>query len=243
MSDKIIYNLFKSCLDGIDSLYPRIQIDRNFTVTPCPCVDYNKFMPKDKKNNAVFAGRLIKEKNPMLFLEAINIVLNEKKNERALAWKFYVLGDGPLRIDLLNYVKRNDLSSNVEFVKGDTSCFLGNSQIFVSLQEYENYPSQSLLEAIACENVIIATDVGDTRELFKNSYSAIFIQPKKEDLAQALEDVIKNPELLLAEAKRARVKVMANNNFSIFIKYLKNLWLDNQDLCDSKMISCDDPKS
>jgi glycosyltransferase involved in cell wall biosynthesis len=50
---------------------------------------------------------------------------------------------------------------------------LPSAEIFVSLQLYNNYPSQSLLEAIACGCCVVASDQGDTYRLVKEPFGLL----------------------------------------------------------------------
>lgn len=64
------------------------------------------------------------------------------------------------------------------------------SKIFLSLQNYENYPSQSLLEAISSGNYIIASDVGDTNSIVKTDFGSL-VSLSIEDISIKLKDAIK----------------------------------------------------
>ncbi|MBK7498974.1 MAG: glycosyltransferase family 4 protein [Ignavibacteriales bacterium] len=109
-----------------------------------------------------FAARLTKIKNPELLLKAVLIMKEQKFND----FKVYFLGEGILLQKLINEAIELKLD-NVFFEGGvsDTAKYLSKCKIFISIQNDNNYPSQSLLEAMACENAIIASDVGETRKL------------------------------------------------------------------------------
>lgn len=224
LSDKLIYFLFLKCADKLDSLYPKIKINKKFFITPCSFINYDKFTPLEKENKVVFLGRFVPEKNPMLFLEAINIVLNKHQHDKALKWMFILSGDGPLKPNIQKFISLNNLDKKVIISKGDPSSLLGKSKIFVSIQEHENYPSQSLLEAIACENIIIATNVGDTKYLLNDAASSILISINSNDLALALEKAIEHEKHLSSSTKSLRNYILQNHNLNIFVEYLIKLW-------------------
>lgn len=223
--DKLAYKLFLSCSDSVDSLYANIVNIKNKKIyyTPCSFTDYNRFTSSKKENIIVFAGRLIEEKNPSLFLEAINKVVNIKKNSAALSCKFYIIGNGPLKSMLQKYVFNNNLSNYVVFCEGDTANVLARSKIFVSLQQYENYPSQSLLEAIACKNLIIATDVGDTKKIVKEKFAKL-IEPNVDSLADAMVELLEDEDEQNLKVEKLLNDIKVNHNIDRFINYLLDLW-------------------
>jgi glycosyltransferase involved in cell wall biosynthesis len=73
------------------------------------------------------------------------------------------------------------------------------------LQVLENYPSQSLLEAMACGNAVVATDVGETWRLVDDE-NGIRAPPRPDAIADAIVELLTNPDLpQLAFASRQRV--------------------------------------
>ncbi|PWS21862.1 hypothetical protein DKP78_21375, partial [Enterococcus faecium] len=57
----------------------------------------------------------------------------------------------------------------------DMSEIFSRSSIFVSLQRTENYPSQSLLEAMAARNAVVATRVGETAKLVRHQETGLLV--------------------------------------------------------------------
>ena len=223
-TEKLNYRLITMASDYLDSLYSNIQLKSNkISVTPCSFTDYEVFSPSDKQRIVVFSGRLIKEKNPKLYLEAINELINVRNDLNALSWKFYIMGDGPLKPELQAYVEEKRISNVVNFTYGDSSKILKKSQIFVSLQQYENYPSQSLIEAIASKNVIIATDVGDTRKIVNQEYAKL-ISPDVKSLTDALISLFDKESELDTLAERSMIELKEKHNINIFFNYLTELW-------------------
>ena len=88
---------------------------------------------------------------------------------------------------------------------------LAQTKIFLSLQKTNNYPSQSLLEAMASGCAIIATDVGETRRLLDETRS-ILIPYDAVYLKSAIEKLMNDQALRLQLGKAARVHVTKNPN-------------------------------
>lgn len=165
-------------------------------------VDIEQCLHK-KENIIVFAGRLDDQKDPMFFLKAIHKLVEQKKTEN---YKFKIFGRGPLQADLENYIKHNNLHKVVtigfnpkmkdEFIK---------SKCYVSTQLYENFPSMSMAEAMACQNVIIAKNVGQTQLFVKNEHNGYLCQP--DDVNDLVNKLTKF--LSLSENEKS---VMGNNS-------------------------------
>lgn len=170
-----------------------IPANQNYSITKCSFIDYSKCFVGDKSDfSFVFSGRLEEDKNPILFLEA-SLKLADKHPDVT----FYILGKGRLS-EKINSMIEKSKSKNViclGFVVNPCERF-AKSSVFVSLQKENNYPSQSVLEAMACGNAIIATDVGDTR-LFVNDQNGFLIQASLKELISVMEKCIhKKTEVL-----------------------------------------------
>lgn len=222
--NRFLYRLYIGACDHIDSLYPGIVFPKkSYTVTPCSFIDYNLFLPSSKDNIVVYSGRFVQEKNPHMFLVAVNNLIKSSENSRVADWRFYLCGDGPLYNDLNNYIKFNKLERFVTIGKFDMSKVFPHSRIFVSIQEYENYPSQALLEAIATENSIIATDVGSTR-LMIDDQTTLLIPVNQEALQDALAKLIFKGGFSTAALQNASKKIRTTHSVQIFEAYLYQIW-------------------
>jgi glycosyltransferase involved in cell wall biosynthesis len=140
--------------------------------------------------------------------------------------KFYLLGDGP-DFEKAETFKREHNLWNVEmpgFVSYPQEYFK-KSKIFVSIQQSNNYPSQSLLEAMACGNAIIASDVGETRKLVDDKVG-LLVELNAQALANAFEQVLANQVLQTTMALEARQRVLENHNVEKFLEYFQSLQVD-----------------
>ncbi len=169
-------------LKGIQERGIKIPIER-ISITPCSFTDYSvcKVGKKDKFQVA-FSSRLEQGKNPLLFLEAA-IEISKKYTDIT----FHIMGEGRLS----NKIQELINSSGIHNIKyhgfhPNPTKILADTSVFVSIQSTNNYPSQSVLEAMACGNAIIASDVGDTR-MFVNEENGILINLNKYDLINAIE--------------------------------------------------------
>lgn len=221
----ISYYLYIKASNHIDSLYPNIILkNKKYSITPCPFTDYSLFSPGVKENIVLFAGRLTNYKNPIVFVKAVIHLLENNKVNILNDWRFIVCGSGPLEKKMKQYISKKGYENYIQVKKcPDVHELMGKSKIFVSLQTYENYPSQSLIEAIVTQNNIIVTDVGDTRLLFKTGV-AHFISLNPTELSNKLLEVMVNGGFSQNLLKETSENFQDKNNVEIFKEYLLNIW-------------------
>ena len=221
------YWVHKYC-DVIDFLSPAmvntfeskvmIRDKKNYSVSPSSFINLDKFYPVEPKEDwIVFMSRMVAHKNPLLFLNSIKMANSVYPN--LLSKKFYLFGDGPLVPDIKQYIKNNNLA-NVIF-RGEIPnvvSFISKSKVFISIQDGNNYPSQSLLEAMACQNAIIASDVGETRRLVSEN-EGILVPLNAEKIAEALIYLFENPAECDQLGINARKKVIEEHSIEKFAKY------------------------
>ena len=177
--------------DHVDLLNPsgadfisRYVKKENLSITPGTFTDLTLFRPQRKDKTIVYAAaRLEDAKDPILFIESIN---EARDAIRAAGYRVILLGQGKYEEYLQNYVKDHNLTDIVHLAGYDkTSKYMPTANVFFSTQVLENYPSQSLAEAVACGCYAIITDVGDSRRCADESFAA-FVKPDKAALSQAL---------------------------------------------------------
>jgi glycosyltransferase involved in cell wall biosynthesis len=188
-------------------------------ISPCSFADYSRCTSGNKSNFEVaFASRLEPEKNPIMFLQAASII-----NREFPYVKFHLLGEGTLAFEVEKYINENNLKETVNFCfhKNPPEVFK-NTSIFVSLQSGSNYPSQSILEAMACGNAIIASNTGDTN-LMVNESNGILINLGRDELVKALRELIANREKTKQLGIAAQKYVIENHNIEKFTDYYLDL--------------------
>ncbi len=196
------------------------KLDNKISVSPCSFIELEKFSPNAKKENWIcFAGGFRQVKNPLLFVEALPKIISA-----APEVKFFMLGKGELTQKIKARAKTLGISDKLTLTYTETpEKFLAKSKIFISLQTYNNYPSQSLLEAMACQNALVATDVGETWRLVDAS-TGVRVAANPDSVAAAAVYLLKNPEILKNMGAEARQKVLKEHRLEIFSKYLESLY-------------------
>jgi glycosyltransferase involved in cell wall biosynthesis len=176
-------------------------------VAPCSFTDLSLCRPAPVREKAVvFLARFVAIKNPLLLVQAIPAILQAHPEVR-----FYFLGEGALEGEIRHQIGALDVQAQVvvRFDLNPTQV-LNRSSIFVSLQEGENYPSQSLLEAMACGNAVVATDVGETWRLV-DEQNGKRVAPEPDAVANAVTALFNDPQLAYRQAA-SRHRVLAEHS-------------------------------
>lgn len=202
----------------------RITLNKRtkIAISPCSFKNYNNLYPVYPKANAVtFCSRMTHIKNPLLLLASI--VNFNKLTEDFGVITFQFIGDGE-SVEQMKLFKEKNQLSNVEILGNiENPCkYLQRSKIFVSIQQSNNYPSQSLLEAMACGNAIIASDVGETRKLVTEN-EGVLVKLDANNIAAALLYLIENNEECISLGKNARAKVLKEHTIDNYLEYFYSL--------------------
>lgn len=121
---------------------PRIQVSPNWLP-----LDFPPSKPSFRRStDIVFVGRLDYQKNLFKFIEVVKQV-----SLRRPQVKVKIIGDGPLRPQIIKLIKQNRLTSNIVLVPATLNPipFYLDSKIFLLTSDYEGFPL-TLMEAISC---------------------------------------------------------------------------------------------
>jgi len=205
-------------LKGVRERGVKIPEER-VSISPCSFTDYTRCSVGDKRNFEVaFAARLEPDKNPLMYLEAAREILKSRPDV-----KFHLLGEGTLVKEINDFIENNRLKESVNFsFHPNPPEIFKDTSVFVSLQANNNYPSQSILEAMGCGCAVIAPDNGDTH-LLVNENTGILISLEIDALVRALEKLISSPELTQRLGSNARKFVLENHTIEKYSEYFLNL--------------------
>jgi glycosyltransferase involved in cell wall biosynthesis len=192
---------------------------QKIAVAPCSFTDVSQCQPHPHKAPwVVFLARFVHNKNPELLVRAIPRVI-----ARAPSTHFYFLGRGPLQPRIEALVEELEIAPHVtiRFAPHPTR-ILNRSSIFVALNRIENYPSQSLLEAMACGNAIVATDVRETWRLVDET-NGVRIPPTPERVAEAILNLLNDPALG-DKGAASRQRVCSDYTPERFFRYITQVY-------------------
>lgn len=128
-------------------------------------VDLDRFHPAPdeapRTYSFVTVSALIPRKRVEDFLEAVARVHAARPEVRAA-----IVGRGPLEEELLDKAAQLGLDGAVDFLgfRGDVQEALRDSNVFVLTSKQEGLPI-AITEAMACELPVVATDVGEARDV------------------------------------------------------------------------------
>lgn len=183
-------------------------------------IDLNKF--KKKHNNVSLKKELGIDQNIPVFLSVGRF--NDVKDFPNLLTAFSILknnpifnekqpilliaGDGELREKIESMIKSLNLNSDVKLLgrRNDIPDLLNISDFFVLSSKYEGLPTV-IIEAMACEIYVIATDCGGSAEIMGGTGKLIPVQ-NSVALANAFDHVLKlDQSQILNNNKMARIRV------------------------------------
>jgi glycosyltransferase involved in cell wall biosynthesis len=146
-------------------------------------------------------GRLTDQKGIAVLIQAMKIVCQYNKNAQLV-----IVGSGPLETSLRQQSYQIGLRDNIHFLgsRNDLIDILSHLDILVSSSNWEGLPT-ILLEAMALEVPVIATDVSGSRELIKTGFTGILVPPNNPGLlADAIINMLQTPDQAHLMAKTAK---------------------------------------
>jgi glycosyltransferase involved in cell wall biosynthesis len=150
------------------------------------------------------------EKNHRLFLEAAAAVITQRPEVQ-----FVIIGDGPERERIEGWVDQLGLREHVRLLgaRQDTPQLLAALDLLALTSHNEANPV-SILEALACQVPVVATDVGSVAESVLDQRTGLLVPAgQTEAMAAAWLRLLRDPEWAqrLGEAGRGHVQA----NFSL----------------------------
>ncbi|MBD3272728.1 glycosyltransferase [Candidatus Dependentiae bacterium] len=181
-------------------------------------VNEKYFIPARKINNNKFKigfiGRLIKEKGILDLVRAFNYLKKFHFN-----WELMFVGDGKNKMDLINYINKLNLSSNVKILDPvdhtQVGSLLSSFDIFVlpsyDTEFWREQFGHVLIEAMACKVPVIGSTGGEIPKVIGDS-GLIFEQKNINDLVEKLKNLMDNK--ILREKLSLKGYDRFKNNFS-----------------------------
>lgn len=154
------------------------------------CNVKNSYAPKERFT-IVHIGRFADVKNHELLLRTFAIF--KAKHPEA---RLQLIGDGKLRENMVQLAQELGLSDSVEFAGAQNNVYplLHEGDVFILPSKFEGMPV-SLIEAMGTGLPIIASKVGGVPDMLTDNENALLIEPKMEELLNALEVLYADPML------------------------------------------------
>jgi glycosyltransferase involved in cell wall biosynthesis len=190
-----------------------------------------KYAPPVKKDyfEIMTAGYLLKRKGIQYLIDAVPLILKEFKDV-----KVRIVGDGPLKSELVRLVKRLSLDDKVRFEglvpRDELAKYYANCDVYVQPSLSETFPS-TIREAVSVGRPVIATKVGFVEEHIIDGVNG-FLVPKEdvEEIANKVLLLLSDEDLRLKMGAKAReyaernfdwnkIATMWYNTYSKLAKY------------------------
>jgi glycosyltransferase involved in cell wall biosynthesis len=138
---------------------------------------YHRPQSGDRPPTIVGAGRLVTQKNFLLFVEAAARVRRAVPDAR-----FRIAGEGPQREAIVRRCGELGLEDAVELLgeRADLDAVFRGGDMFWLTSSWEGLPNV-VIEAMASGLPVVATDVGGTRELLRSGQEGFLVRPDAVD--------------------------------------------------------------
>lgn len=181
-------------------------------------IDIDSILEKAKEDikDKIFEEKQIISVGSLKKVKGYNIIIKAAKilKEKNRKYKWYILGEGKEKSNLIRDIKKLGLEENIILLgkKNNPYKYIKKSDIFVQASYREGF-STTVFEAKILKKPIVITDAEGMKEQIQNNETGLIV-PKgdSEKLAEAIEKLLDFPEL----------KDKFNKNLTIFLKKYEN---------------------
>jgi glycosyltransferase involved in cell wall biosynthesis len=167
-------------------------------------------VPQEKEYDFVYVGELEPRKQVHLIIDAANRLVASGHDV-----KLAIIGDGPTREPLERQARGLGVSSNIRFLGWQTDIrhFLNRSKIFVLISSNEGLPC-ALMEAMACELLVVASKVADIPDIVIDGETGFLISDSSPDsVFHVLEEAFLHYEDCALMRRKAREKIVSGHSY------------------------------
>lgn len=213
VSENAMNNFYFSVFVRKKSIYLKNVIDTN---------EIKRKIMLDNNNysfDLVYVGRLSDEKNPMRLLEIFNNLY--LKNNKI---KLGIVGDGGLKNQMEQYVRKNKLEKNIVFLGFMKNPFkvLNSSKLMMMTSKNEGLP-MCILESFSCGVPVVSTKVGAIPLIIENNYNG-YCSNDDSELVEYIYDLLNDSERLLVMKKNAKQYLKDNFNENDYKEKILNIY-------------------
>jgi len=156
-------------------------------------------------------GRLERQKRFDILLDAMSDIVKSRPNV-----KLFIAGDGELKSALHDQIGRLGLADHCTLLghRDDMADVYQGFDLLVQSSEYEGTPT-ILVEAMALEIPVVATDAGGTRDLIEHGVHGLVVPIRRPDiLAKAVLEALDSPAATTQRVETAKQHAAANLSFA-----------------------------
>ncbi len=156
------------------------------------------------------------------FIEAVPAISNAIPDS-----VFYIVGDGPQFQNIKDMVKEFSLESKVFMLghRDDIPEILASLDVIVHPSYANEGVPQSILQAMAMERPVVASDAGAIKEIVIDKETGFLIEPKNPgQLSEKVIELYRNPELRVKFGKAGRRLVEKNYSMEAMLDKVESLY-------------------
>lgn len=168
-----------------------------------------------------FVGRLVPLKGLFFLLRAQRMLQKSIANLHLL-----IVGDGPKRLFIESMSKEFDLSTTfIGYVdRSEIPFYLSVADIFVNPSLSEGLPL-TVMEAMAMQKAVVATDVGGTSDLVKNGENGYLVSPgDAKSLADAIKTLALDNNLRLNMGRAGRDLIKRSFDWDTIVRKIEKVY-------------------
>jgi glycosyltransferase involved in cell wall biosynthesis len=190
---------------------------------PITFFDLSRFPPplpsEQRRNVIVFAHRFLPRKNGLLFARVAARFLDETDD-----WTVQVLGRGTEEQAIRTTLDRH-IATGRAFVGYKSPIFedLSTAKVFASVIHPNNYPSQSVLEALAYGNALLLSDTGTSLKRFLAG-NGVSCSLDEDDMLAALRRLTADQAALQTMGQKSRHLVETTYGKQRYIDHLYKIY-------------------
>lgn len=152
-----------------------------------------------------------------LFVKAAEKLIS--KNEKV---KFYIAGDGPVKDEIINLVKKKGLENKIVFLGhvSNPAELLSALDIFTLTSDSKEGVPQSVMQALLMNKKVVATDVGSTKDLFYNDNFKLIKPNNIDEIVIEIDNLLKDDIALNREyiVDNFSKKIMVEKTLKVYNK-------------------------
>lgn len=211
--------------EKVKEVYPLLE--KEVVITPFG-IDVQLFKPMQKEPNQRPIIGIVKYLKPIydipLLIKAFSIVKRQSEFNPLL----HIYGGGPLQQDLEKLCEELRIKDDVSFFgtipNTEIAKAINTMDVFVNCSVTESF-GVALLEAMACEVPVIATDTAGYREVVDDGVTGVILKDREpETMAKEIITLLSNQGLRNEYGKNGRKRVLELYDWKIDVDIMENLY-------------------
>lgn len=163
---------------------------------------------KNSKIKAINVARFTDQKDHITLINSIKLLVDKK-----ISIKLLIVGYGPNRNKIINYIKQNNLSAYIKIInfQNNPYKYIKKSNLFILTSLYEGLPNV-ILEAIALKKFVISSNCPTgPKEILQNGKYGFLFKIKNDFALSKL--------ILKYQNNRAKCKKMSNLAYKSLVRF------------------------